>query len=199
MIREIEYSAKLLWDLRGRFPEQPFAAVDPGAEGAVVVYDRVGLTSDGLIEKPAKVFPLTVSLDWIVRDLRSMGVRLLFVEAQHVGGVNAQSAIKLVRRAAYLPAYLAGASGPEDVTVMWVQPATWQAMVKKWARIEDRKLKKGEAKELAMALAKQIFNGDGRFVGANKAQRQGIADAEAIAVWAMRAMWMAKQPEVLTA
>ena len=198
MIREIEFSAKLLWGLRGSFPEQPFAAVDPGTDGAVVVYDRIGLTSDGLIERPCKVFPLTVSLDVIARELVNSGVKLLFVEAQYQG-VNPSTTIKLVRRAGYLPAFLAGMWQPEDVTVMWVQPATWQSIVKKWAAIEGRRLKKGEAKKLAMALATQIFNGDGRFVGANKAQRQGIADAEAIAVWAMRAMWMAREPEVLTA
>ncbi len=192
MIREIEYSAKLLWDLRGRFPEQPFAAVDPGAEGVVVVYDRIGLTSDGVIEKPAKVFPLAVSLDHIARELVDSGVKLLFVEAQYQG-VNPHTTIKLVRRAGYLPAFLAGMWQPEDVTVVWVVPATWQAVLRK---MEGRKLAKGEAKVLAQQYAARIFGGDGRWVGASNAQKSGVADAMAIALWAQRALWMVKQPEV---
>lgn len=191
MIREIEFSARKLWDLRGSFPEQPFAAVDPGNDGAVVVYDRIGLTSDGLIPKPIAVFPLSVPLDVICSELVNRGVRLLFVESQFVGG-NSSSAIKLVRRAAYLPAYLAGRWQPEDVTVVWVTPATWQAVMR---LMKGSKLEKGEAKVVAERLATTIFAGDGRWVGANKAQRSGIADAMAIALWAQRVLWLAKEVE----
>lgn len=190
MIREIEFSAKLLWGLRGSFPEQPFAAVDPGTDGAVVVYDRIGLTSDGLIERPCKVFPLTVSLDVIARELVNSGVKTLLVEAQY-HGPSAMTTIKLARRAGYLPAFLAGMWQPEDVTVMWIAPATWQGMLQ---RLEGRKLDKGEGKVLAQKYAERIFKGDGRWVGANKAQRSGIADAMAIALWGQRVLWMAREP-----
>ena len=196
MIREIEFSAKLLWGLRGSFPEQPFAAVDPGTDGAVVVYDRIGLTSDGLIERPCKVFPLTVSLDVIARELVNSGVKTLLVEAQY-HGPSAMGTIKLARRAGYLPAFLAGMWQPEDVTVMWIAPTTWQSML---GRMEGHKLAKGEkrpkgeGKVLAQKYAERIFKGDGRWVGANKAQRSGIADAMAIALWGQRVLWMAREP-----
>lgn len=188
MIRDVEFTARKLWDLRGSIPQQPFAAVDPGQVGAVVVYGRVGLRDDGLIERPNAVFPLTVPLEVICRDLVSRGVKTLLVEAQYQGP-NPIGVIKLARHAGYLPAFLAGMWQPEDVTVMWVQPATWQTVLR---QLEGKKrLKAGEAKGLALQYAERIYDGDGRWVGANKALQSGIADATAIALWGQRVLWMA--------
>lgn len=188
MIREVEFTARKLWDLRGSFPAQPFAAVDPGADGAVVIYDRIGLAPGGLIERPCKVFPLTVSLDVIARELVTSGVKMLLVEAQY-HGPSAMGTIRLARRAGYLPAFLAGMWQPEDVTVLWIAPTTWQSML---GRMEGHKLATGEGKVLAQKYATRIFGGDGRWVGANKAQKSGIADAMAIALWGQRVLWMAR-------
>jgi hypothetical protein len=196
VIREVEFTARKLWDLRGSFPHQPFAAVDPGAEGAVVCYDRVELRPDGLIHKPVAVFPLSVPLEVIARELVARGVKLLLMEAQYQG-VNKTTVIKLARRAAYLPGFLAGMWQPEDVTVFWLLPATWQAVLRKLEG--KKKLAAGEAKKLAEQYANRIYNGDGRWTGATKAQRSGIADATAIALWAQRALWLPPSQEVRTA
>lgn len=190
-LHEVSFSAKKLWDLRGNIPAQPFASVDPGRVGAVTVHTSIALAASGLIHKPQAVFPLTVPLDTIARSLRTMDVKLLFIENQHVK-INMASAIDLVRRAAFLPAYLAGSMDPQDVTVMWVHPSTWQNSLRKLMGLKGRAAS-GEGKALALKCAEQIFDGDGRFVGANKEQRQGIADAEAIALWAIRTLWLHDQ------
>lgn len=187
-LHEISYAVDKLWGLRGNIPAQPFAAVDPGRVGAVVVHEHIAMTTGGLIGKPVAVFPLTVPLTTIVAELKKRRVRLLFIEGQHIR-VNMASAIDLVRRAAYLPAYMAGALEPDDVTVVWVQPATWQGSLRKMEGLQGR-IQKGEGKALAMQYAERMFDGDGRFVGANKEQRQGIADAQAIALWAERTLWL---------
>ena len=192
MIHEVEFTARKLWDIRGTITERPFAAVDPGAEGCTVAYSEIGLTKDGLIDRPDAVFPMTVPIDVVAESLFQRQVTTMFVEAQY-SGVNKMGTIRLARRAAYLPAFLAGlwAEYGRDVTVCWVAPATWQGVLR---TLSGRpKLAKGDAKALAMEYAGRIFNGDGRFVGAAKAQQSGIADATAIALWAQRVLWMARE------
>jgi hypothetical protein len=189
-LREIDYTGKKLWDLRGAFEPQPFAAMDPGLSGAVVVYERIGLTPGGLIERPVAVFPLALPLEAIAVELVKRGVRLVFVESQHQKK-NTQSVLKLARRAAYLPAFLAGMVQPEEVTAVWLHPASWQTVL----RVAEgkKRLAAGEAKELALQYAGRIFGGDGRWTGATKSLRSGIADATMIALWAQRVVWMPQE------
>ncbi len=187
-LREIDFNLRQLWDIRGRFSGVPFAAVDPGEYGAVLAYPEMAGAVGQKIPRAAKLFPMSAGLDTIAEGLIQLGVRMLVVEGQHVNR-DISGALKLARRAAYLPAFLAGALAPEDVTVIWLQPASWQSTLKNLHGKRPR-LKKGEAKQLALEYAETIYGEDGRWLGATKAQRSGIADTNAIALWAHRAIWM---------
>ena len=180
-LREIEYKASRLWDLRGNLPDQPFATIDPGVHGALVIY---GCADHARDRKPLRIAPLSIGDDALIRMLRDAGVRLVFIEAQHMK-MNASAVIKLARRAAVLAAILAGVHLDQglDVTLVWVHPASWQAVIR------DLKKQGHGTKESAQVVAAGLLDGDGRWIGATAKQREGIADALCMAVWVSRTFW----------
>jgi hypothetical protein len=196
-LREIEYAAAKIWELRGELPRVPFATVDPGVDGAVVAYRDLGLTVHGLPGKPALVFPLAAGLGHIGPALVRAGVRFLVVENQH-GKMNQATALKLARGAGMIPAFVAGVyagtKGPraavvDPVTCMWIHPATWQNALRAMEG-KRKRLESGDGKRLAKLYGEQVLDGDGRYVGATKAQRGGILDAVAMAIWVQRVLYM---------
>ncbi len=197
-LRQIEFSAAKTWELRGSLEQAPFACVDPGADGAVVVCKRLGLTADGLIGKPDLIYPLSVGLGLIGSELVNAGVRLVVVEAQH-SKMNNATALKLARGAGMIPAFLAGsyagATSPiqasrNPLLCMWLHPASWQNTLR---RIEGSpKLGKGDGKRLAKLYGERVLGGDGRYVGSTKAQRGGILDAVAMAIWVQRVLYFSE-------
>lgn len=195
-LREIDYSARKLFELRGHMPRVPFACVDPGEHGAVVVYKRVGMKADGQMPKPDLIYPLSSGLSTIGWELLEAGVRLIVMENQFIGP-NMASGLKLARGAAKLPAFVAGAhmarTSPiqaikDPVTCLWIHPATWQAPLKRAAGV--KKLKKGQGKELAQKCALPVIGDDGRYRGATKAQQEGMCDATAMAMWTQTTLYM---------
>ena len=195
-IRQIDFKAAMLWELRGQLERVPFAFVDPGVHGAVVAYRSAPATVGGLIPKPDLIFPMAAGLNVIGRDLLKMGVRLVIMENQHMK-MSSGSALKLARSAGQLPAFLAGAHmaqvGPleatkDPLTCIWIHPATWQSPLRVLEGV--KKMEPGQGKELAKKYAELILDGDGRYVGATKAQREGICDATAMALWVSKSLYM---------
>lgn len=203
-LREIDYKAEMLFELRGHMPRVPFACVDPGVHGAVVVYKTHGLDADGNIGVPDLIYPLAAGLSRIGWDLLEAGVRLIVMESQHIGANNF-TGLKLARGAAKLPAFVAGAhmartspiqATKDPVTCMWIHPATWQSPLARRAGVSLRakkgepKPKKGLGKDLAKKFAEEVIGEDGRYRGATKAQREGMCDATAMAMWVQTTLYL---------
>lgn len=180
MLLEHEFNVQNRRALRALLQPQPFAVVDPDADGAIMVYDHKS-------PMPRAVFS-TILLGDAVRSAQDLGVRLVVVEAQFLK-FSPMTSVRLARRAMMFPAALAGATYgtcQDPVSLMWVFATTWLA----WLRgNEGKQLKRGEGKALSRAYAETLFARDSRWVNANEARQQGMADAAAIGGWVRHAFW----------
>jgi hypothetical protein len=179
MLREHEVRADRLLEIRLALPARSFAAIDPGDAGAVLIYSPSRLLA---------IYPMAAAVA-CAKFCAETGVSLFVVETQYMGK-NPQAVLRLARRASMLPTYVAAlreaAGNRAPTSVLWVAPGTWQAPLRKRAGKQPDRV---TGKLLALARAREILGGDGRFVGAGKQVQEGIADALGIAEWTRGALW----------
>lgn len=169
MIQEYEWrnAKKATWQGTFRKPE-PFAAIDPGGDGAVLLWDEPGGLPALVMTLPGHASDLQAAVEIARRQ-----ISLVVIEAQY-HHKNAITALKLARRAGILLGHISHAC-PYDVRVVFIPPASWQSILGK-----DRR---GKTKALAQERAAADFGSDSRYTMASKAIQSGIADAYGLARW----------------
>ncbi len=181
MLLEHEFNVQNRTALRQLLQPQPFAVVDPDADGAILIYEG------SVLPKPSAIFR-TLMLGDAIAAARQAGVRLVVVESQFMKQ-SPMVSVKLARRAMIFPAALAGATygaSPDPVSLVWVFPATWQAWMRGGAGTQQAR---DDVKAAARDYAEGVLGQDGRWVSANKARKQGIADAITMAGWLRHGFW----------
>lgn len=183
-LREYEYSQKELPGLQhviSGMPTETFATCDPGVVGAAATISLAGRSP-----RVSSIWPLNIGVHSVAGHLAARDVRVLFQELPYVGR-DPTAALRLQRRAGYLPAYLAGLVDPEPVVVVWMRPTSWHQFLRAWCgqNLEKRTDKSEyDAKSVALRYAGEVLRGDGRFEGASEKLKSGIADAVSMAAWA---------------
>lgn len=155
----------------------PYACIDPGVAGAAV------FVGDGIkhpqLEYRARCCVPFVDAD-SMRDMRrlmhSYGVQTLIIEDAYAGR-NIKTAINSARWGGAVLALLAWALGDDRVDVVIVPPSSWQGA------IFDVPASTEAYKEAAAKMAARDWKHDAVYTSANKARREGIADAWGLAVW----------------
>lgn len=171
MIQEWEWQTAKRMTFRGTFCEpEPFASIDPGGDGAVLIWRHP------LSPWPHIVLPLPGHANdrTAADEIAATGVRLVVIEAQY-HHKNARTALKLARRAGMLLGSISYPTADLRLRVVFVPPGSWQTVLGKQRR--------GRTKELAMAMAAADFGADSRYTRASKSIKSGIADALGMARW----------------
>lgn len=159
---------------------QPFAAVDPGAQGAAIIVERGAILSI----RPLLGAPAMLEAAWEITRHRA---RLLVVEEQFLAK-DFQATVRIARSAALLIGMVCAMvdeyeeSDDHTVQVVWVPPDSWARPA---LGLRGPK-KRGERKAAALALGARDLGDHPRYRAASKELKSGIADAYGIARWWLR-------------
>jgi hypothetical protein len=169
-----------------RVQEQPFAAIDPGSAGAVVV------RGSGSPIGHVRLFPLFPQPLLALNAPALDGVGLFVVEAQYLA-TNAMTSLRLARSAAATVAFAAGVRGArgEPTVVLWVAPSTWQAALRRrLGPLAGSQPEREKGKALALRHAQETgLTERSAFLSARSTVREGLADAWGISEWVARELW----------
>ena len=157
---------------------QDFISVDPGKDGACIVYVN---------NVPVEVIPTALDPVMIADAMQRHGVSVMLMERQFVK-LNPMSAIELC----WMTGMMIGAVANElggILHMVEVFPSTWQARQRKAMKIEG-KLNRKQGIELSITCAEIYLNQiwDTQVAQHKKAVIEGISSAAGIAAW-----WMSEQ------
>lgn len=185
MIREVHVGSEALCPGVGWC--SGFVAVDPGVEGAAMVF---GPRTDPKtnVRFPAHTFLLSdrYAISGLREATLAMGIHKIVMEDCFImrgRKANPQTLKNMARRAGYV----VGACHHGFTEVNYAPPDIWQRHIFGLMSNEERKKRKARAVEMAEADKIDLS-------GLTKAKKEGVADAWGIAKWWMTAVYVEAQP-----
>lgn len=172
-------------DMR-KLGEQPYATIDPGGGGAVVVRES------GAPVGHVRLYPLFPSPLLRLNGEALGGVGLYVVEAQYMAS-NPMTSIRIARSAAATVAYAAGVRSVrgESTIVLWVSPAAWQAALRRrLSALPGSQPGREDGKALALRYAQETgLTKRSAYTDATKPVREGLCDAWGLSEFVAKDLW----------